>query len=316
MYSIVYKVYFWIKRIEKYLKERNVSGNTCVNQVIQFVLGYIEAYYNLYVVKAFQKEQSMRHGVTLCKRKQKVIVSLTSFPKRIETVWITIETIFRQTVKPDEVILWLADTQFEGMEQLPETLIALQNRGLTIRFCDDLRSHKKYYYTMQEYPDDLIILMDDDMFYPYDTIEKLLKMHEQYPEDVCVMTAQKIIKDKPPSYWANPALNERLQHSDELQIFSGSGSLYPPNALNDQLFDKEKIKNLCPYADDLWLTAMAQLQKTKITAFNPWCAFPITIYQTSASSLWQINAAQGQNDIQWGNIKNIVGAVSDVEKDI
>ena len=43
---------------------------------------------------------------------EEVIVSLTTFPARISTVWITIETIFRQEVMPDRIVLWLAKEQF------------------------------------------------------------------------------------------------------------------------------------------------------------------------------------------------------------
>ena len=66
-------------------------------------------------------------------------------------------------MKPDEIILWLAEEQFNGIDSLPKALLEQQKRGLTIRFCDDLRSHKKYYYTMQEYPRDIVILVDDDI---------------------------------------------------------------------------------------------------------------------------------------------------------
>lgn len=42
-------------------------------------------------------------------------------------------------------------------------MLTLQERGSTIRFCDDLRSHKQYYYAMQENSEDLIMLADDDV---------------------------------------------------------------------------------------------------------------------------------------------------------
>ena len=48
-------------------------------------------------------------------------------------------------MKPDKIILWLADTQFSGMDSLPAELFGLQERGLTIRFCSDLKSHKKIF---------------------------------------------------------------------------------------------------------------------------------------------------------------------------
>ena len=64
------------------------------------------------------------------------------------------------------------------------------------------------------------------------------------------------------------------------------------------------IKELCPYADDLWLTFMAHRKGTKITAEFPWRAFPITIYGTGEASLYYINAEGGQNDEQWIKLLN------------
>lgn len=299
MYSFVYKIYFFLRRMQKRL-----GNGGKFYELINFIIGYIEAYYNISVVRQWKKYPSSKSGINVRERKRKVIVSLTSFPKRIDTLWITIESLLRQTVKPDDVILWLADSQFEGIDSLPSTLLKLRERGLTIRFCDDLRSHKKYYYTMLEHPEDIVILADDDMFYPLDTIEKLLNMHRKYPEDICSITAEAVKKDAPPSEWRNPFLREKTVHSDLLQAFTGSGSLFPPHSLSEEVFNKDAIKTLCPYADDLWLYYMANKNDTKVSSLHPWRAFPITIYNTSDVSLWQMNGLNGQNDVQWKKIND------------
>lgn len=297
MYTFVYNCFFAIKRKQK----RRQNENKKASKIIQKTIDYMEWYYNILIPKLYKKYSLNNYGLNKIGRKQKIIVSLTSYPKRINTVWLTIETLLRQTVKPDKIILWLADTQFSGMDSLPAELFGLQERGLTIRFCSDLKSHKKYFYVMQEYPKDIIILVDDDMFYPYDTIKQLMRMHKRYPNDICTMTAQVM---KPafrsmPSEWRNPRCKEKLVHSDQIQIFTGSGSLYPPHCLSNEAFDKEKIIKLCPYADDLWLTFMAKRNNTKVTTKYPWRAFPITIYNTGKDSLWRVNAEEGNNDKQW-----------------
>jgi hypothetical protein len=258
------------------------------------------------VARWYEKFPSRRVGVTNRKRKQKIIVSLTTYPKRIGTIWLTIETLLRQSMKPDEIILWLADTQFpNGLADLPEKLLRLQKRGLTIRFCEDLRSHKKYYHALLEYPHDLVVLADDDMFYPRDTIRKLMKMHRKWPKDICCMTAQVIEPDlhTPPSLWRNPRLDERaLQHSDRIQAFTGSGTLIPSDALHPDAFDRDRIRALCLHADDLWVTFMALRHGTRITTSEKWRAFPISIYGTAEGSLYYINAEENQNDVQWKNL--------------
>lgn len=302
LYTLIYSCYFHLKRENKKYSSKGRKFPT----VFQKALDYCEWYYNIPWARWYGKHPSHKFGLNNKKnRDKKIIVSLTSYPKRIGTVWLTIETLLRQSMKPDAIILWLADTQFDGVESLPESLLQLQSRGLSIRFCKDMKSHKKYLDVMQEYPEDIIILVDDDMFYPRDTISKLMKLHSRYPHDICTMTAQYITPsfESAPSVWRNPLLSEKIVHSDRLQIFTGSGSLYPPYCLDSRAFDRSLIKQYCFYADDLWLTFMAGLHHTKITMMNPWRAFPVTIYGTNNGSLYYINAEQNQNDVQWDNLQ-------------
>lgn len=308
MYSFVYGLFFFLKRRTKALQK---SSKRAPHWIVR-ILDYCEWFYNIPIARWYQRFPSNRSGTTREKRPRKLIVSLTSYPKRIPTIWLTIETLLRQSVKPDEIILWLAESQFEkGLDSLPESLLRLQKRGLTIRFCEDLRSHKKYYFALQEFPNDLVILADDDMFYPRDTIRKLLQLHKQWPEDICCISAQVIHPDysAAPSLWRNPHLNEKkLQHSDCIQPFTGSGTLIPPGALPEEAFEKEKIRSLCLHADDLWITFMAHRKGSRITTLPKWRPFPVTIYGTAEGSLYYINAEENQNDIQWQNLLDHYGA--------
>lgn len=306
MYSLVYQLFFWLKRKEKRRREAGKEAS----KLLSFLIGYAEWFYNIPVRRWYEKHPSKKLGLNRKPREQKVIVSFTSYPKRIKDVWLVAETLLRQSYKPDEVILWLADSQFDGLQSLPPRLLALQERGLTIRFCDDLRSHKKYYYALQEHPDDLVILADDDMFYPRDTLKKLMKLHEKYPQDICCLTTQVIDPgfQSMPSLWRNPRLNERsFQHTDRVQTFTGSGTLIPPGALPMEAFDRAVFERICLHADDLWITFMAHRKGTKLTTLKNWRPFPVTIYGTAEGSLYYINAEDGQNDVQWQNLLDHYG---------
>ena len=301
MYSLVYEIFFTLKRKAK---KQQIRGKA-VSELHRKLMDYCEWFYNIPLARWYQAHPNCISGVTTQKRKQRIIISLTTYPKRINTIWLTIETLLRQSVKPDKVILWLAKTQFQnGTEDLPENLLRLQSRGLTIRFCDDLRSHKKYYFALQEYPNDLVILADDDMFYPRDTVRKLLKMHKKWPGDICCITCLVIepAVTSLPSQWRNPHLYERLEHSERIQAFTGSGTLIPPAALHLDAYDREAIQRLCPHADDLWVTFMAYRKGTRITTLKKWRPFPVCIYGTAEGSLYYINGVGKQNDIQWQNL--------------
>lgn len=301
MYSIIYHIFWALKRTKK----RRMETNKPSLKILTYLIGYCEWFYNIPVRRWYERHLSRKCGINQKPRAQKVIVSFTSFPKRIHDVWLVVETLLRQSCKPDEIILWLASTQFpNGLSDLPKNLLRQQSRGLTIRFCDDLRSHKKYYYTLQEHPNDLVILADDDMFYPRDTVRKLLKMHKKWPDDICCITAEVMEPSfhTIPSLWRNPHLHEQLEHSDRIQAYTGSGALIPPESLHPDTFNREAIQRLCLHADDLWVAFMAHRLGTRTTTLKKWRPFPVTIYGTAEGSLYYINGEGKQNDVQWQNL--------------
>ena len=60
----------------------------------------------------------------------RIIVSLTSYPPRINSVHKVIESLYRQTVPADEIVLYLSLDEFpETKQDLPETLRSLDGRG-------------------------------------------------------------------------------------------------------------------------------------------------------------------------------------------
>ena len=55
-------------------------------------------------------------GITENKRDTKIIVSLTSFPERMDDVHYTLYSLLNQEFKPDEIILWLSQEEFPNKE--------------------------------------------------------------------------------------------------------------------------------------------------------------------------------------------------------
>lgn len=191
-----------------------------------------------------------------------VVISLTSFPARINQVDLAIKSLLHQTVSPWKVILWLADDQFRNVE-IPQKLRNLCDYGLEIRFCsEDILAHKKYYYAMQEYPDKVIVTYDDDLIYPEDSLEKLLSVHLRDP-DVIVCNRGREIAITPGGEIA-PYKEWKVNGDDTFGVPSyrhmastGAGTLYPAGCMPPQTFDMHKIKELAFTADDLWMKAMS-----------------------------------------------------------
>ena len=244
----------------------------------------------------------------------KIIVSLTTFPERINIVWVTISTLMNQTIKPKRIILWLSKTQFPlGEAKLPKKLIKLKKRGLEIRFCDDLAPHKKYFYSMKEYPNDIIVTVDDDMLYPENHLEQLWEGYKKNSDCIICQYAHKITYDKngninPYSLWES-CYGESTEPNLQIMAVGCGGVLYPPHLLDDRLLNKIDIINLCPKMDDLWLKSMEVLKGTKVSICNTGSLIYFDVIGTRKSGLQHVNALQNKNDEA---IKAIINKYPDV----
>lgn len=213
----------------------------------------------------YEFQEVTEYGLTTEKRSPKVIVSLTTFPGRINIVYKTISTLLTQTVKPDEVILWLAEEQFPTKE-LPESLTRLQKFGLTIKWCEDIRSFKKLIPTLKENPNDIIITTDDDYYYDKDLIKTLLEEHQKYPDCIIGGRAMLLVRQRNKKF----KLIRRSYIYDDtylpsyLNPFIGfAGVLYPPHVLHDDIFDKDTFMKIIPTNDDAWFWLNAVRKGTK-----------------------------------------------------
>lgn len=198
---------------------------------------------------------------------ERVIVSLTSFPARISRVWLVVEAILRQTRPPDKIVLYLTKSQIPDLSKLPARLLKQQERGLEIRLCEEeIRSHTKYYGAFRDFPDDVVITVDDDILYRSDLIETLLRFHEKFPRAIIANWAKKIRLNENgeslygcwPEAGADDIGVERFNYS----IFGVGGMLYPPHCMYEDYLNCRMMRELCLTADDVWLSCMAILAKT------------------------------------------------------
>lgn len=192
---------------------------------------------------------------------ESVIVSMTTFPARINYVHLAIKSLLNQTIKPGKIILWLAEDQFQGVD-IPEILLELCKYGLEIKYCaEDILAHKKYYYAMQEFPSHIIITYDDDIIYPEDSVEKLLKMHRQHPQAIICNRGREIAIENGTvaeyRYWKVSGRVPAGVPTYRVMASTGAGTLYPPHCMPEETFDLEKIKTLALTADDLWMKVMS-----------------------------------------------------------
>lgn len=199
----------------------------------------------------------------------KLIVSLTSFPARIKTVWATIETLLRQTKKPDAIILVLSIEEFPT-KRLPRSLRALERRGMTVMWVEeDIGSFKKLIPARHGYPEATVVTVDDDILYAADMLERLIEASVPRPDWIVGHRGwdPEIHEGSfTPYYEWMRARRKAGPHSDpkEVLLTTGGGTLLPPGTPPDwPLLDTALIRELSPSCDDVWLWGVAKATGVK-----------------------------------------------------
>ncbi|MBP5399356.1 MAG: PIG-L family deacetylase [Alphaproteobacteria bacterium] len=232
---------------------------------------------------------------------QEIIISMTSFPQRIANLKPALASIFSQTIQPDRIILWLADSQFPKQEKdLPSYLLRLVKKGkICIEWCNDLRPHKKYFYAMKKYPDSIIITVDDDLIYESTMVESLLISYQQFPRAISALRTHLMIKDEnnkllPYGIWPKETNSFIGQPSMQLLATNGAGALFPPHLLNMEYLQEDIIKNTALNADDLWLKAVEVLSDIPVVQAAEFHGLK-TIKESQEFSLWSMNKTKNDD---------------------
>ena len=208
--------------------------------------------------------RTLTHAQRRLTRQPRIIASITSYPPRIGGVNVAIESLLAQKTLPDKILLWLYKGDFpNGREDLPRQLTRLLAHDVEIRWVDeDLKPHKKYFWAMQEFPDDIIITFDDDLIYRNTLITDLVESYRRNPKAISAARTHLIVFDAndniaPYADWEQYAA---MKHhsllgypSSQLLATHGAGALFPPHIMPPSTFDQEGITTSCLYGDDLWL---------------------------------------------------------------
>lgn len=191
------------------------------------------------------------------KRNQKIIVSLTTIPNRIDKIKLVVTRMMNQTVRPDKIVLYIDEAQKEKFN-FTDDLRKLIDLGLMVKYVRDIGPHTKYFYALQEYQDDIVITVDDDIIYSHHLIETLLNSYQAYPHAISANIVSNF-------FFENGKLAPSTKWRQKFSYGVGTiysigygvgGVLYPPRIMPKETFDEEKIRSLCLFADDLWLKAI------------------------------------------------------------
>lgn len=189
---------------------------------------------------------------------------MTSYPKRITNVGKAIYFLLtKQTVKPDEIHLWLSTEEFPNREKgLPADLQEmLLIPKITLHWLNkNTYVHKRHEYFKIAKDNDLVFLIDDDVRYADNLIEAVLTTYNKFSD--CIICYNRYdehrYKGKRIVYgFILPAYTKFINKSRWCGQSMIPAKLYPKECLKEEY---QNIRNkVDPVSDECW--------------FQPWVVY-------------------------------------------
>jgi hypothetical protein len=184
---------------------------------------------------------------------EKVIVSLTTTPLRIQKIWPTINSILLQSTQAEKIHLWIAKEykRFPGIQitQLPNFI--KDNPYIHVEFIEnDFGPASKLLPCLQspELNDTKIVVIDDDAIYPPNLIKDLLT-YEAFDPNTAIGIAGTII------FGSYKKKYRRVWSITNVDILLGcQGYLVKPRFFSQEVFEYPPNLPEAFFEDDVWLS--------------------------------------------------------------
>lgn len=212
---------------------------------------------------------------------KQIIISLTSWKKRIQNVPMVIQSILTGTKTPDKIVLNLSTDEFSLKDkELPTYLLMLKETNkIEINWVkENTKAFKKIIPTMKLYPESVVISIDDDIIYPEFFLEKMVS---KYNETGNIIT------------WWDSKINN-------IPFVTGDSTLYDTEKLTPFIYEKLTQEIINSNADDIWYSWCIRQLGLNIT--------PITNYK-SAKYFCHFNDIDRLSNGQYTN-KNTIDIIT------
>jgi hypothetical protein len=210
-----------------------------------------------------------------------------------------VRSILAQEMKPKKIALWLHNS-FKG--NLPKSLSKLEGDIFNVYYSKHDFSHLKLIESLNHFPSETIVTIDDDLMYPPDFLKLLYNSHLEHPKDIISNQVREILFDEnghPLPYIEWHHILTQPENAKFVMPLGVFGVLYPPNSLDNRVTDVRLLTELAPKADDLWFKAMSILNKTTSRVASQTSTNPVLILGTQKIALKRTNKLQDFNRVQW-----------------
>lgn len=269
-------------------------------KIVRKIKGFLYRYYKRRVTD-YVKKMDYVLGVNKKERDfPEIIISLTTFPKRLPNIDLCIKSILNQSFKPDRIIIWLGS---DTSEEIADKYLGKYREYGVEYYVDKSNnyfSHKKYIYAFKQFKDSIIITLDDDLIYEKNTLKSLVEMYKKYPNCIIARRVHYItFKNNNLCKYRRWNWEYFLLKSPSHRLFAttGAGTLFPPSIYPSlEVCNFDDISKYALTADDVWLNMMAVKYNIKVKWAENFFQMPPEVLRVKGENLGSVNVVQCAND--------------------
>lgn len=198
------------------------------------------------------------------------IVSMTTIPKRKERLTDNLPSLLNQSFKYDKLVINIDDNLSEEDYKWYESLKEKDNR-IEINKCESRwRSCNKLLPTIKKYPEDVVITVDDDIYYPVDTIKLLVETYEKNKDCIITHEINPISFNRDMTYVSYENAYDVMLLQREWGKYFSNCCLFPPHVFDgSDLFDFDKMMECTNGThDELWFWVQSTINGVQCIGLN------------------------------------------------
>lgn len=202
--------------------------------------------------------------------------------------------------EPVKFILVLSKDEWTA-ESSKTIVDAMNGMDVQVMWDDGNRlSHKKLMPVLERYPNEDILVVDDDVTHQDGWLQTFINDHKKHPKDIIYgvsISKVEIIDGRIFEDTVHRGLyvSQGKVTRNEKPANGAAGTLYPAGTFTDQrFFDRKAYMKLCPTSDETWQWAWAVIEGRKHRCLSG-CNFPHALNANQECALWNINRNKYSN---------------------
>jgi len=203
-----------------------------------------------------------------------ISINITTTSSRTGLCSATVWSLINQKKNPDKIILWLSKEPYlsdDGIQEIPSWVHELNKLKdiIEVKFVKNTGPYRKIMNALTDAdPDDILIYADDDVIYGELWLETLLNAFHKNEGKVAIAARVRLTKKnilgRMQSYSRYDICLENKVLEKNYIITGVGGCVLTKGMITDSLLKNKEYISIAPKTDDVWISKIIELSKTKI----------------------------------------------------